>query len=245
MLLAGVVQAGEVVRVASGEWVPYSGREIPEQGFCSHVVREAFMSAGYTVEFEYFPWKKAYQLAEDGKFDATLCWVEAEERKASFLFSDPIATEKVVFFHRKDFDFDWAVFDDLARYKIGATLGYNYGEAFQQAEAEKRIVVERVNKDELNLKKLLRGRIDLYPIEFTVGHSLIIKTFKPTQAAMLTNHTRPLRVTQYHLLISRALPGNRAEELLAAFNAGLQALHESGTYETMSDRLFDGQYDPD
>lgn len=241
---AMVSHAVGVVRIASGEWIPYNGKDLNEQGFCSHIVTEAFKASGYDVEFEYYPWKRSFHLVEEGTFDATLCWVETEERKGPFLISEPILTEKVFFFHRRDMDFEWNTIDDLAKFKIGGTIGYSYGEPFENAVKENRIQVDRVSKDELNFRKLLRGRIDIYPIEFIVGYSIIANTFKPAQALLLTNHPKPLRVTKYHLLVSRALPGDRPEKLLEAFNRGLQSLHESGKYDEMSDLLFEGYYNP-
>ena len=64
--------AQETVRIASGEYAPWTSKNIKGAGFTNHVISEAFARVGYRVEFEYYPWKRAFKSAKTGeKFHAT------------------------------------------------------------------------------------------------------------------------------------------------------------------------------
>ncbi|OZG72330.1 hypothetical protein BTA51_16485 [Hahella sp. CCB-MM4] len=236
------VHAKETITVGSGEWPPYTGVELKEGGFCTHILREAL--SDYDLEIVYLPWKRASQSVMDGELDITLCWIPNEERLKNFIFTDPLMVNKKVFFHRKDFKFDWNTIDDLKNYRIGTALGYSYGDEFDKAAKEKRITIEPVTDDATNLKKLLLGRIDLFPVEMVVGYTTLYEIFPSSQARLITNHEKALLRSSYHVMISRNIPQERALKILSSFNEGIKRLKESGEYEKLETLLIEGYYNP-
>ena len=54
-------------------------------------------------------------------------------------------------------------YQDLAKYRIGATQDYAYSEEFWRLANNGTLNVEVMQKNKLNIKKLLAGRIDLFP----------------------------------------------------------------------------------
>jgi polar amino acid transport system substrate-binding protein len=110
--------------------------------------------------------------------------------------------------------------------RLGATRGYYYGQAFERAELTGQLNIQRINSDEVALRQLLAGRIDLFPIAKTVALSLLTQQFTPAERAQLNFHPKPLSSHNQHLLLSRQLPGNA--ELIERFNRGLQQLRDSG-----------------
>jgi polar amino acid transport system substrate-binding protein len=54
-------------------------------------------------------------------------------------------------------------YQDLAKYRIGATQDYAYSEEFWQLANTGALNVEVMQKNKLNIMKLLAGRIDLFP----------------------------------------------------------------------------------
>ena len=153
----------ETIRLASGEWAPYISESLPYYGVASRIVTEAFALKGVKVTYGFHPWKRSHTYADSGEWDGTVVWFDTPERRKIVYISDPVIEVKYVFFHLKSYSFSWTSIDDLKDIKIGATLGYHYGEAFQQAEKAHVINVHRVPKDEQNFKKLLRGRIQIFP----------------------------------------------------------------------------------
>ena len=122
----GFCQEPETVRLTNGEWPPYLSEKSYKYGLYSHIVEEAFKIMGIKVEYGFFPWKRSFKLAENGDWDGSTVWAYSPEREKKFLFSEPIGHGCHVFFHLKDFKFDWQTEDDLQGIKIGGTIGYRY-----------------------------------------------------------------------------------------------------------------------
>jgi polar amino acid transport system substrate-binding protein len=129
-------------------------------------------------------------------------------------------------FHRKGFNFDWAQVADLQGRRIVGTRGYDYGAAFQQAEASGQLRVNRVTSDEIAFRQLVAGRVDLFPMDKVVGFDMLHQHFTAAERAQLSFHPKPLRADSLHLLLSREVAGNA--ELIERFNRGLAQLHDSG-----------------
>lgn len=215
-----------VVTLTNGEFPPYLGEQLKGYGVASQIVTEAFALAGYRVEYGFFPWRRSMVLAELGEWDGTVVWSWSEERDKLFLYSDPVMVTREVFFHRADKPFAWQSYDDLADLRIGATVGYFYGDTFQEAEKSGKIQVERIVTDLQNLKKLLNDRIDLSLQEANVAHSLIARHLPQYKDLLVPYSEKPTRITTLHLLISKAIDGGA--KMITDFNEGLRQLRESG-----------------
>ena len=232
----------ETIRITNGEWAPFLSKDSYQYGLGSHIVTEAFKLEGVTVEWGFFPWLRAYQNAKDGKnWDASCCWWPDDKREKEFSVSDPVAKTSLVFFHLKSYSFDWNSMQDLKGIKIGGTSGYNYGDEFLNALTEKTLDVEFTIKDEFNFKKLLAGRIQIFPNDRSVGSAQIRNSLSPDEANLLTHTSKEFGINTIHLIISRN--NNRNKYFLDKFNAGMKKLKISGRYQQMLNDLEAGKYD--
>ncbi len=247
LLLALTLQARDlplnVVTLASGDWPPFAGQSLFQGGFCEHVVKRAFELVGYEVVTQHFPWRRAYHYVETGQFDATPCWVSDEERRQLFHFSAPLMTQSTVFFHPKTVEVLWETPLDLARggYRIGGVAGYSYGFLTDAVQAGI-LTLDLANDEETNFRKLIRGRIDLYPVEVAVGYHILNQRFSLEERELLMHDPRILNTLDYFLLISRKLPESRGSVLVEKFNEGLQQLRDTGHYQAMEAALLAGDY---
>lgn len=232
----------EKIRITNGEWAPFMSEDLPHYGIISRIITEAFYLEGIEVEYGFFPWKRSYALAERGQWDGTAGWIKTAEREHHFFFSDPVVDSGYVFFYRKDEPFDWNHITDLKGKKIGGTLEYNYGEAFTQAEMDNILFVERVPEERLNFKKLLSGRIDLFPMNLIVGLDMMNKHLTAAERAQIAWHAKPLLQTPAHLLLSKAVNGN--EEKMRRFNRALKKLQQSGAIERYLQEFSDTSNQP-
>ena len=225
----------ETVRLTAGEWKPYISETMEHYGPFSQIVAEAFAMEGIRVEYRFYPWKRAVLLARHGKLDGSIAIVRTPERERVFWYSDaPVLVGDRVFFHLKSFRFDWKAVPDLAGMRIGATLEYFYGEPFESAEAAGRIRVDRVPTDLHNLRKILRGRVDIFPLTREVGIYLLNTEFPPGDAAMVTHHPKPLSSIPFHIVLARNIEEN--ERRVKAFDRGFRRLRESGRYERILEK---------
>jgi len=240
LLLSNYCMAGETVRLTNGEWPPYLSEGLKHYGVASHVVKSAFNNVGINVEYGFFPWKRAYTLAERGTWDGSVVWTPTEERNQNFYFSDPVASDVTVFFHLKSKIFDWKNYSDLKNLRIGATLSYDYGEDFAKNEKNGSIKVDRAVKDETGFKKLLVKRLDIFACNLDVGYSLIHKLYPIETASLFTNHPRPVKEAPLVLILSKKLDKNK--KLIEKFNQGLKQLIDSGKFDDYFDASRQGKY---
>ncbi len=226
ILFVGSAQAADRVRLTNGEWPPYLGEDLPHHGVASRIVAEAFALQNVEVQWEFHPWARSLKMAEQGTRDGSAVWLYNHEREQRFHISDPVVESGYYLFHRKNRHFDWSSVEDLRGLRIAGTRGYDYGEAFQQAEAAGEINVVRLTGDEQGLRQLLAGRIDLFPVDKVVGFDLLYQNFSAAERRLLSFHPVPLRSDSLHLLLSREVPGNA--ERMQRFNQGLKRLRDSG-----------------
>ncbi len=237
-----IIYAQTTIRITNGEWEPFMSEYSPHYGVNSHIVSEAFKLEGINIKWEFFPWKRAYILAKKGKeWDASATWWPAEETKEAFLLSEPVSKTSFVFFHLKSYKFDWESINDLKGIIIGGTLEYDYGKDFMTAMEEKRIFVDSVPHDEMNYKKLLGGRIQIFPNDPIVGYAQIRNSLSPDKAKLITHHPKEFEKSTLHLIISKKCKNGKF--FLDKFNSGFKKLKESGRFDQMFRDLDDGKYD--
>lgn len=230
LLLPALVHA-QTVRLAIGEWPPFTSSTDPNGKLAEQLVTEAFALVGYEVEYDYFPWKRSYAFALSGEYDGTFPWYPSDERQETFLMTnEPLIEEQEVFFHRSDLDFEWQEFGDLKPYRIGGTIGYSHVNLLREAGIE----VRTAATDRLNLRMLQAGRIDLFPISYLVGNNLIHKLFSPEEAASITSHPKPLTNGKMYMLMSRHTEDGTT--LSRQFDEGLRQLKASGRYDQLMDQ---------
>jgi len=234
--LSAAPALAEDVRLTNGEWPPYLGQTLPHQGIASRIVAEAFALEGITVQWDFYPWARSLMLAQRGQRAGTAVWLRSEQRDKDFYVSDPVVDSSFFLFHRKDHPLNWTTVHDLKGLQIGGAIGYDYGSAFQQAEADGSLSVRRQTNEELGLRQLLAGRIDVFPMDKTVAFDMLHQHFSAAERAQLTFSPKPLRSDTLHLMLSRAVPGNA--ELIERFNQGLKQLRDSGK---VAQYLMEGQ----
>lgn len=225
------------IQVATGEYPPWVGAKLQEYGFIAKVIRESFELQGYSVEFTFYPWKRAYNQTRSGFYDATAYWYPSELRKEHFFYSDPLSLETThLFYHKSKPLNDWETLEDLQGLVIGATDGYTYTDEFWRLNRSGVLTVETTTKDSSNIAKLLHQRIDVFPIEKHLGFSILQKNFKPHLVHLIDFHPKPLMETTGHLLFPKSL--DTSVSLISEFNQGLAKLRASGRYQKMLDDMW-------
>ncbi len=218
--------AADTVTLSIGEWAPYFSQTDPNGKLLERVVTEAFKLEGVEVKYQYLPWKRSYANAESGASDGTAGWNKTEERERKFyLNKEPLIQDEAVFFHLKSKAFGWNTLEDLKKYKVGVTIGYKQEKIYESLG----IQADPVPSEELNFKKLLAGRIDVYQTAKPAGYAMIKRLFSPEEARLFTNDPKPLEVAEYYILFSQAAPNGKL--FAEKFDSGFRKLKASGAYD--------------
>ena len=218
------------IKISTGHWPPYLSEDLPGGGFVSQIIRESFESEGVDVEFAFLPWSRALAMTKSGKYQASAIWSCTESRSRDFLFSSPLLPYQYVFYHRAAEAFDWEALVELKGKKVGLTQDYSYGETLSDVIESGLVDADVTTSDAANFKKLLLGRIDLFPMDPVVGEAMIRNQFT-SQAYQLTFHPKPLRKAFYHVLFNAESAGLRQ-----AFNDGLVTLRNNGRYQAIIEK---------
>jgi len=216
------------VVLSSDEWPPYLGSQLPFHGILSHVVTAAFAKANVDVSYRFLPNNRSLQSARNGTVDGSLGWAPSEERLHDLLYSQAVMSARMVFFQRRSDSVHWQQLSDLSGLRIGTTVGNYYSDAFEQLLKQGVLHTDVAADDLSNLRKLLAHRIDLFPSDEEVGQFLLSRHFSPLQAAQLSS-SQAFWQAPLHVVIWRG--HSHGDELIARFNQGLQALHDSGDFD--------------
>lgn len=209
-------------------WPPYVGEDIDNYGFCYELVKRIFELKGYNVKVKFQPWARIMDLAKKGDIDGYFPAYYSKERAVHSYFSKKILSSQIVFLTLKTKNIShYKTLYDLKEYTIGLVRGYVNREDIDSARY---LVKDYAVDDLMNLRKLLKGRVDLIVIDKYVAYYFIKKYFltlkNKFQFLYPTIEDKPLYV---------CFPKKRkgATDFLKDFNKGLEILTQNGTIDIM------------
>ncbi len=223
--------------ISIDEFPPYFTKEFKDNGFLAKSITEIFSSQGIDVEFRYLPIKRAVRNAKEGRIDGIAGSFEKAEFEKDFIFSESLIVNTISFFYLISSEFEWSNYEDLKGFKVGATLGYDYGKEFHNAEAKRIIEVEKSTKNIQNFNKLLRNRIQLFPMSTLPGYVLLYKNFDSIEINRITNHSKPVYFTHIFLMLNKN--DNKNSKYLTLFNRTLKEFKKSGKFNQYFDEYLD------
>jgi polar amino acid transport system substrate-binding protein len=223
-------RASRKLALATTEYPPYYGPNLPNGGPVTELSVLALRHAGYEADVQFLPWARALQAGKDGSVDALVGVWHAPERDKDFLFSQPVISNRILLCRRQGRGpTHFTGFEALRPYTVGVVRGY----ADPPGLAAAGIKVEAVGEDLQNLRKLLADRIDLVLIDGRVADHLI-RLHMPEARSAIDCIEPPVQEHPQHLAASRRAPD--AAAIVAAFNRGLHGLRESGRHDEILTR---------
>lgn len=222
--LSGPIQA-ENLKMATGEWVPYTSPDMKGYGEFTSLVSIVIREMGMEPQYFFYPWRRCFEAVVLGQVWAGFPYSYTEKRAKDVYYSAPLDDSNTVFFvYQKPGEnkiFSYNQLSDLKRYRIGGVTGYFYEEKFRDEGIE----VDYANKEINNIEKLILGRIDLFPVNKRVGWHLI-RTHFPEEVDNFQTLAKPLSRNPLHLIVSKRYPD--AQALLKKFNSALKTAREKG-----------------
>lgn len=210
------------ISFAYGNWAPYIGEGLEENGPLGQKIKEAFAAVGCKTTFIHFPWNRAYLMTGELIIDATAPFVANDDRRENFLFSDPIMKSDWVIWHKKGHldKFQFNNMESLKPYILGANHGFWYMEDFERLG----IKTIRFENDTDIFKIIQDNMADLFIQDKLVGENTL-RSLPPEMQRSFT-HTPPIKSEDLYLLVSKKHP--QGQHIIDLFNQGLAAIQSKG-----------------
>lgn len=222
--LSGNTQQKKIV-IAAQEWAPYIGKDLKNNGIMAQIARAALEEEGYTVEFVFYPQKRALDMLKKGTVDACFPIYYSSDYTDFSIFSGPVDSAPVGLFVKSDVQINYNDLEDLKGMKIGTLRGNPVDEQFDKADFLKK---EPVSTDISNIKKLIAGRIDTF-----VGNKYTIRYLLNNKLPEFKNSIKfiepPISDSNLHFCVSKNV--ENPNDILAAFSLGLAKLKMFGDYD--------------
>lgn len=214
-------------------WTPYFFVDESGQvtGLDIELVTSIMENAGLQISLHNMSWIRHLKEVELGRVDIASSAGKSPEREAYANFSDPYRWESASLFVKKGaverFQFDNMTTMLQNSFTLGIVTGFYYGEEIAALLEDPVLsqMIQIVNSDEMNIKKLQADRIDGFLLDSMVAAQLFKQ--KGLQD-VFEKHPVLVYREPIHVMFSKA---STTLDHVDAFNQSLQILRDNGEYE--------------
>jgi polar amino acid transport system substrate-binding protein len=219
--LAGCCHAAEPLRLATGDYAPFTGTQLPNGGPLTEMVRRAFAASGTNVAVDYLPWKRGYTDTLDRKYDAAFPYGRNPERERDFYFSESYYTVDRRMYYLASAGLKPQDFASLTGKRYCLPLGFVL---FPELSA----MVERKDLEILSPPSLAScvKMLALKRVDFFITTPDIAELAMAQQGADNGITSQSVGKSENHLIVAKTHP--RGADIVATFNRGIAALRNKG-----------------
>ena len=219
------------ILVASGDWEPFVGPDLPGGGPVSQVVTEVLQRQGYAPQVSYTTWSLALQRTEKQSVVATFPFVGSASRRSDYLLSDPLLAFDYRLFVRRGDDVAAAISTaaDLQSLRVAHIAGYEYWAELVDAVPS---FVEYASK-EAAFEALAAGDVDVVPEGSLSGEAVLSAPGfggDVGDVVQLEAGDNPLLGSTEALHVMLA-PTDENRRILEGFNAALAEVKQTELYD--------------
>jgi len=218
----------KTIYAVTESWAPYMSPDLLNQGFLSELLVEALKQKGYKTSISFIAWARAVRNVQIGRADILIGAYYTDERAKFLAYSHPITEVQDVLFCKKESKISYKELTDLKQYQIGVIRGASYGDAFNKATFLKKQIV---TKNDLNITKLMKGRIDLLAGPKDIINFILRKEY-PDLVGLIVSINPPLSRNKIYIGFSKMVDGY--QERLKAFNESFEILKKNGSFDALA-----------
>jgi len=158
---SAAAQNNSVIIAVEDEAAPWSRAD--GSGFANDVVIAAFKAVGIAVELKVVPYARCKRMAINGEVPACFSMSPSAEFSGLIeLSSRPLFSVSSGYFYNVNKPPRVKRQERLSpKTVVGTVIGYEYPAAFEKLKQQGMVVVEESPSEDMNLRKLAAGRIDL------------------------------------------------------------------------------------
>jgi polar amino acid transport system substrate-binding protein len=221
----------DTVKIAVGEWPPYFSENAEGYGTYAQVVTKAFELEGVTVEYGFFPWRRALLQTQSGLWDASAGWGKTTDRAPFFHFCDAVLVESEHFFYATARPVKAQSLQDLSGLSLGIIDGAALGDELEELVSSGKITIFHQSTLEDLFKMLDVGRVDVIMGNKNVAADALESAFSGQETKRFKALENVTVLWDYRVIVSRNIENGK--ELCDRFNRGLRKLRATGEYERL------------
>lgn len=160
LLSSGIIFSEEKITIITEDSPPLNYEENNiAKGPSVEIVQEILNIINLEEDIQFFPWARGYSMATEEPNIALFSATKTEERDKIFKWVGPLAVKEKVFFVKKGSNIKITDFEDAKKYNIGVL---REGSTEQLLISKNFPNIDSVTSEDLNLKKIIAGRIDVW-----------------------------------------------------------------------------------
>lgn len=232
----------ESIIIVADPWCPYNCEEdAKNQGYMIDIARAALAKGGVEVVYKTRPWSRAIEQTREGKFTAIIG--ATPEEAPDFIYPKTLQGFSTMrLWVRPDSNWQFKGPASLDKMKIGAIVDYSYStlldDYFQKHHKDRdRIqLLGGENALELNLRKLLAGRIDVLPEDKNVMHYYYQSRGQEVAVKEAGNPIDSAHVQDAFLFVGFGPKTPKAQHYANLLDKGVRELRASGELKAILDK---------
>ncbi len=191
ILSLATISAAQEITAVTEQWPPYNYKENNEiKGISTEIVQAALSKAGIKAKIHVYTWARSYKMASEQENVLIYTILRNEKREKLFKWIGPIVPLAKMCLFRPSERTDIVVnsLEDAKKYRIGVAYNTSTHQLLLDKGFEKGKNLFPVPKQEQNIAKLLKGRLDLITdreITLAMGMKSLGKPFSKVEKVFI------------------------------------------------------------
>ena len=227
-LIFSIQAHSSVFKIATGEFIPYVGQHIPNNGISTMIVKAIFKEMKQEYSLEFVPWKRVLLGMENTNYSGSYPWNINNERLEKYYFSHPINEYRTFIFSKKSNKFDTK--KSLIGKKICIPDGWDQAIYKKIILELKMQIITPVNVESC-FNMLALQRVDVIFMNELVGRAIVDKVFGKNSPIVATEK-KFLRIRgNFHFIVSKKY--SNGDVFIKKFNRALKKIKSNGLYDSI------------
>lgn len=200
------------------------------------IVKEAAKRLNLKVKIKLNSWKGLLRATEMGKCDGSFSLFKTAEREKYAMYTAPVHYSTYMLFVKKEDGFKFSSVSDLYGKTVGLNKGFSISDDFDKAVKNKKIKVQYVNGDVINIKRLMAGKSDvlvgnLHTIQYTLKQLGLVGKIKFLKTPITQKRGA-------FLVLSKKSKQKDKKHLQAKFQETIEEMYKDGTVQRIEQKYF-------
>lgn len=227
-LICSIHAHSSVFKIATGEFIPYVGQHIPNNGISTMIVKAVFKEMKQEYSLEFVPWKRVLLGMGNTKYSGSYPWNKNDERLNKYYFSHPINEYRTFVFSKKGNEFDTK--KSLIGKKICIPDGWDQAIYKKIILELKMQIITPVNVESC-FNMLALQRVDVIFMNELVGRALVDKVFGEKSPLVGAEKKYLQMRNNFHFIVSKKYPNG--DVFIKNFNRALNKIKNNGVYDSI------------